>query len=48
MSGFCLIVERVNNVNEWFLFNVGLQQGCVMSPWLFNAKYGWCGSREEY
>ena len=22
---------------EWFLVNVELRQGCVMSPWLFNA-----------
>ena len=26
-----------NNVSEWFLVNVGLRQGCVMSPWLFNV-----------
>ena len=25
------------NVSEWFLVNVGLRQGCVMSPWLFNV-----------
>ena len=25
-----------NDVSEWFLVNVGLRQGCVMSPWLFN------------
>ena len=25
-----------NNVNEWFLVNVGLRQGCVMYPWLIN------------
>ena len=23
--------------SEWFLVNVGLRQGCVMSPWLFNV-----------
>ena len=26
-----------NNVSKWFLVNVGLRQGCVMSPWLFNV-----------
>ena len=26
-----------NDVSEWFLINVGLRQGCVMPPWLFNA-----------
>ena len=25
-----------NEVSEWFLARVGLRQGCVMSPWLFN------------
>ena len=24
-----------NDVSEWFQVNVGLRQGCVMSPWLF-------------
>ena len=24
-----------NDVSEWFPDNVGLRQGCVMSPWLF-------------
>ena len=23
-------------MSEWFLVNVGLRLGCVMSPWLFN------------
>ena len=23
-------------VSEWFSVNVGVRQGCVMSPWLFN------------
>ena len=26
-----------NDVSEWFSVNVGLRQGCVMSPWLFNV-----------
>ena len=26
-----------HDVSEWFLVNVGLRQGCVMSPWLFNV-----------
>ena len=26
-----------NDVSEWFLVTVGLRQGCVMSPWLFNV-----------
>ena len=26
-----------NDVSEWFPINVGLRQGCVMSPWLFNV-----------
>ncbi len=25
-----------NGVSDWFPVRVGLQQGCVMSPWLFN------------
>ena len=23
-------------MSQWFPVNVGLRQGCVMSPWLFN------------
>ena len=26
-----------NDASEWFQVNVGLRQGCVMSPWLFNV-----------
>ena len=26
-----------NGASEWFPVNVGLRQGCVMSPWLFNV-----------
>ena len=30
-------VQVGNVVSEWFPVNVGLRQGCVMSPWLFNV-----------
>ena len=26
-----------NDLSEWFAVNVGLRQGCMMSPWLFNV-----------
>ena len=26
-----------NDVSEWFPVSVGLRQGCMMSPWLFNV-----------
>ena len=26
------------DVSEWFPVNVGLRQGCVMSPWVFNVS----------
>ena len=33
-----LIIFRVgNDVSEWFPVNVGLREGCVMSPWLLNV-----------
>ncbi len=25
-----------NGISDWLVVNVGLRQGCVMSPWLFN------------
>ena len=34
-SRACILV--VNDVSEWFPVNVGLKQGYVMSPWLFNV-----------
>ena len=35
-------------MSEWFPVNVGLRQGCVMSPcFLMYTVYGWCGSRGE-
>ena len=30
-------VRAGNNASEWFPVNVGLRQGCVISPWLFNV-----------
>ena len=30
-------VQVGNDVSQWFPVNVGLRQGCVMSPWLFNV-----------
>ena len=50
VQSFCVdsraCVRVGNDVSEWFPVNVGLRQGCVMSPWLF-CIYGWCGSRSE-
>ena len=35
-----------NEASEWFPVNVGLRQGCVISPWLFNVCIcGLCRSR---
>ncbi len=33
--GHVLGLEK--GVDDWFEVNVGLRQGCVMSPWLFNV-----------
>ena len=33
----CRECVRVGDVSEWFPVNVGLRQGCVMCPWLFNV-----------
>ena len=29
-------------MSKWFSVNVGLRQGCVMSPWLFKSLLGRC------
>ena len=29
-------VEHVSGMSEWFGVELGLRQGCVMSPWLIN------------
>ncbi len=34
-SRTCIRVR--NSVSDWFSVRVGLQQGCVMSPWLYNV-----------
>ena len=31
-----MCVRVANGLSEWFPVCVGLRQGCVMSPWLFN------------
>ena len=36
-----------NEVSEWFPVRVGLGQGCVMSPWLFNLYTGIDGMVRE-
>ena len=30
-------VQVGNVMSEWFLVNIGLRQGCVTSPWVFNV-----------
>ena len=35
---YSMACVRVGNyMSEWFSVNVGLRQGGVMSPWLFNV-----------
>ena len=36
IGGSKTCVRVRNEVSEWFPVRVGLRQGCVMSPWLFN------------
>ena len=36
-----------NDVSEWFPVNVGLRQGCLMSPRLFNVYKDGVGSGGE-
>ena len=42
MQGFYVesraCVRVGNDVSELFLVNVGLRQGCAISPWLFNVN----------
>ena len=35
-AGSKACVRVANKLSEWFQVKVGLRQGCVMSPWLFN------------
>ena len=36
-----------NELSDWFPVRVGLRQGCVMSPWLFNLYIDGSGKRGE-
>ena len=36
-----------NEMSDWFPVRVGLRQGCVMSPWLFNLYIDGSGKRGE-
>ena len=38
-------VREGNDVSVWFLVKVGLSQGCVRSPWLFNVYIGGVSER---
>ena len=37
MAWYVTEVRVGNGVSEWFPVNLGLKQGCVTSPWLFNV-----------
>ncbi len=32
-----MCVRVGNDMSDWFPVKMGLHQGCVMSPWLFNV-----------
>ena len=38
-AGSKACVRVGNDMSEWFQVKVGLRQGCVMSPWLFNLYF---------
>ena len=40
-------VRVANGLSEWFPVCVGLRQGCVMSPWLFNTLSAMCAYMEH-
>ncbi len=41
----CVKISR--ETSEPFEINVGLRQGCVMSPMVVQYLYGWCYERSE-